>query len=150
MNLSECIFESDYSTRREATKVFALNMYCLNYFCRGNDPYLIGGFSSGIIKIWYVQSMECIKTLKTTYGCVTTACAHPDLPLLITGSEKGNVCLWNSTTFKLERVLSFDLGLVLALECLKGSRRIVIGHGRGVAMTEIGSVQAGGGTEEAR
>ncbi|CAO2141352.1 unnamed protein product [Urochloa humidicola] len=55
----------------------------------------------------------------------------------MTGSRDGTVRLWNSNSFRLEGVLNFGLRKVHALACLKGSRRVVIGHSYGLAITEI-------------
>lgn len=57
--------------------------------------------------------------------------------MLITGSLDGTVCIWNSTTYKLENVIGFNLGAVYAFGCIKGSRRIVVGCHQGIAMMEI-------------
>ncbi|KAK3136822.1 hypothetical protein QOZ80_5BG0442980 [Eleusine coracana subsp. coracana] len=142
LRLFECTFTSEHAIH--TFKFVPLSMHCLNYFSRGNEVFLIGSFSEGIAKVWDCQSMKWVKTLETPYGGdVRAACSHPDLPMLLTGSDDGTICLWNSTNFKLEGTLSFGLGSVRAIECLKGSRRVVIRHDYGMAITEIGSEQAG-------
>ncbi|TVU26074.1 hypothetical protein EJB05_28603, partial [Eragrostis curvula] len=73
---------------------------CLDYLSRGDDLYLITGDDDGSVEIWDWQSRSCLKTLKEHTAKVYTICAHPDLPLFITGSFDGTVCLWNSFTFE--------------------------------------------------
>ncbi|TVU16861.1 hypothetical protein EJB05_37018, partial [Eragrostis curvula] len=72
----------------------------LDYLSRGDELYLITGNWDGSVKIWDWQSRSCLKTLKEHTANVYTICAHPDLPLFITGSFDGTVCLWNSFTFE--------------------------------------------------
>ncbi|TVU26081.1 hypothetical protein EJB05_28610, partial [Eragrostis curvula] len=72
----------------------------LDYLSRGDELYLITGHSDGSVEIWDWQSRSCLKTLKEHTDWVDTTCAHPDLPLFITGSYDGTVCLWNSCNFK--------------------------------------------------
>ncbi|KAL6868108.1 hypothetical protein ACP4OV_014953 [Aristida adscensionis] len=111
---------------------------CLDYFTRGDHKqYLITGSDDGTAKIWDLQKKKCHKTLKGHANRVSAVCSHPDLPILMTGSRDGTVRLWNSNSFRLEGILNFGLRKVHALACMKGSRRVVIGHSNGVAITEI-------------
>ncbi|EAY80348.1 hypothetical protein OsI_35518 [Oryza sativa Indica Group] len=110
---------------------------CLDYFTRGNQLYMITGSWDKTAKIWDCQRRTCVQTLEGHTDCITCVCSHPDLPVLLTGSNDETVRLWNSITFKLEGVLDFELGQVTAIICLKGSKRVVIGHDAGLVITEI-------------
>uniref|UniRef100_A0A804NY99 Uncharacterized protein n=2 Tax=Zea mays TaxID=4577 RepID=A0A804NY99_MAIZE len=57
--------------------------------------------------------------------------------MLITGSRDGSIRLWNSTTFRFEHELNFDLGSLSSLACIKGSTRIAIGYERGLVLADI-------------
>nr|ACS49628.1 protein kinase-3 [Oryza coarctata] len=94
-------------------------------------------------QIWDCKSRTCVQTLIGHMDCVSSVCSHPDIPILLTGSFDETVRLWNSTTFKLEGVLDFELGKVISIVCLKGSKRVVIGHEAGLVITEIRHEQAG-------
>uniref|UniRef100_A0A0D9XQB6 Beta'-coat protein n=1 Tax=Leersia perrieri TaxID=77586 RepID=A0A0D9XQB6_9ORYZ len=109
-----------------------------DYFTRGNQLYIITGSLDKTAKIWDCQSRTCVQTLTGHMDCVTCVCSHPDLPILLTGSNDETVRLWNSNTFRLEDVLDFELGKVTAIVCLKGSKRVAIGHDAGLVITEIG------------
>ncbi|TVU16858.1 hypothetical protein EJB05_37015, partial [Eragrostis curvula] len=76
------------------------NAYSLDYLSRGDELYLINGNLDGSVEIWDWQSRSCLKTLEEHTTFVYTICVHPDLPLFITGSRDGTVCLWNSLTFE--------------------------------------------------
>ncbi|EEE51843.1 hypothetical protein OsJ_33343 [Oryza sativa Japonica Group] len=146
---------------------------CFDYFTRGNQQYIITGsldktarvrhFNCKSIvipldhflwkcrcnyfillsQIWDCKSRTCVQILIGHMDCVTCVCSHPDLPILLTGSNDETVRLWNSITFKLEGVLDFELGKVGAIVCLKGSKRVVIGHQAGLVITEIRNEQPG-------
>ncbi|KAG8090984.1 hypothetical protein GUJ93_ZPchr0011g27541 [Zizania palustris] len=94
-----------------------------DYFTRGNQLYVITGSWDNTAKIWDCQRRTCVQTLEGHMDCVSCVCSHPDLPVLLTGSNDETVRVWNSTTFKLEGVLDFELGKVTAIACLKGSKR---------------------------
>lgn len=98
---------------------------------------MITGSDDGTAKIWDMHTKRCVKTLEGHANRVTAVCLHPELPILMTGSQDGTVRLWNSYTFRLEGILNFGLRKVHALGCMKGSRRVVIGHSYGIAITEI-------------
>lgn len=110
---------------------------CLDYFTSGDKQYVITGSDDGTAKIWDMHTKRCVKTLEGHANRVTAVCSHPELPILMTGSRDGTVRLWNSYTFRLEGILNFGLRKVHALGCMKGSRRVVIGHSYGIAITEI-------------
>ncbi|TVU16860.1 hypothetical protein EJB05_37017, partial [Eragrostis curvula] len=76
------------------------HLLCLDYLSCGDDLYMITGNRDGSVEIWDWQSRSCLKTLREHKKLVSTICVHPDLPLFITGSGDGTVCLWNSSTFE--------------------------------------------------
>ncbi|TVU26067.1 hypothetical protein EJB05_28596, partial [Eragrostis curvula] len=110
----------------DLTSSFGIShMKCFDYLSRGNELYLINGNHDGSVEIWDWKNRSCLKTLKEQRGTVATICAHPDLPIFITGSSDGTVCLWNSFTFELEGKLNCSLGAVWTIACLKGSNRVM-------------------------
>uniref|UniRef100_A0A0E0MDT3 Protein kinase domain-containing protein n=2 Tax=Oryza punctata TaxID=4537 RepID=A0A0E0MDT3_ORYPU len=132
------------SSRREFTLFgHGSAVSCFDYFTRGNQQYIITGSLDKTARIWDCKSRTCVQILIGHMDCVTCVCSHPDLPILLTGSNDETVRLWNSITFKLEGVLDFELGKVGAIVCLKGSKRVVIGHQAGLVITEIRHEQPG-------
>lgn len=60
---------------------------CLDYYTGGDKPYLISGADDCTAKIWDYQTKTCVQTLEghsQNVGCVAF---HPELPIIITGSE---------------------------------------------------------------
>ena len=44
------------------------------------------------VKIWDYQNKTCVQTLTGHTHNVSVACFHPELPIIITGSEDGMFC----------------------------------------------------------
>ncbi|KAL6662330.1 hypothetical protein ACP70R_000189 [Stipagrostis hirtigluma subsp. patula] len=110
---------------------------CFDFFDQGGrQSYLAVDFCHKA-GIWNCDSATQVGILDGHIDLVTAVCSHPDLPILITGSNDGTVCLWNSLNFWTDGILNCGLGPVKAVACLNGSRRIAIGHQLGLAVTEI-------------
>jgi len=63
---------------------------------------------------------------------------HPELPIVITGSEDGTVKLWHSNTYRLESTLNYGLERCWTIACLKGSNNVAIGYDEGTMMIKLG------------
>ncbi|KAJ8424722.1 hypothetical protein Cgig2_023386 [Carnegiea gigantea] len=88
--------------------------------------------------VWDYQTKSCVQTLEGHTHNVSAVCFHPELPIIITGSEDGTVRIWHSTTYRLENTLNYGLERVWAIGYMKGSRRVVIGYDEGTIMVKIG------------
>ncbi|XP_015697972.1 putative coatomer subunit beta'-3 [Oryza brachyantha] len=67
-----------------------------DYFTHGNQLYMITGSWDKTAKIWDCQRRTCVQTLLGHMDCITCVCSHPDLPILLTGSNDETVRVWNS------------------------------------------------------
>lgn len=63
---------------------------------------------------------------------------HPELPIILTGSEDGTVRIWHSTTYRLENTLNYGMERVWALSYVKGSNSVAIGYDEGLVQIKIG------------
>jgi len=123
---------------------------CLDYFSGGEKPHLITGGDDKKVKIWDYQSKGCVNTLEGHSHNVSAVCFHPELPLIITGSEDGTIRMWHSTTYRLEQTLNYGLERVWTIAYLKGSNMLAIGYDEGSVLVKIGreeplaSMDAGG------
>ncbi|KAM0896557.1 hypothetical protein ACQ4PT_023111 [Festuca glaucescens] len=114
------------------------SLHCLAYFTRRDRPHLIAGCKDMTAQIWDLGITEgCVYELEGHTDSISVVSLHPDLPVLITGSLDGTVHIWDSTTYKLENIISFNLGAVYAMGRMKRSRRIVVGCHQGLATFEI-------------
>lgn len=89
----------------------------------GDRPYLISGADDHLAKVWDYQTKACVQTLEGHAHNVSSACFHPELPIIVTGSEDGTVRLWHSTTYRLENTLNYGLERLWAIGYCRGSNR---------------------------
>uniref|UniRef100_A0A804NYF5 Coatomer subunit beta'-3 n=1 Tax=Zea mays TaxID=4577 RepID=A0A804NYF5_MAIZE len=62
---------------------------CVDYFTGGDRPYLITGSDDSTAKVWDYQTKSCVQTLEGHTHNISAICFHPELPIIITGSEDG-------------------------------------------------------------
>lgn len=55
----------------------------------------MSGADDRLVKVWDYQTKACIQTLDGHSHNISTVCFHPELPLILTGSEDGTVKLWH-------------------------------------------------------
>ena len=63
---------------------------------------------------------------------------HPELPLIVTGSEDGAARLWHAATYRLEASLSYGLERLWAVGAARGSTAIALGYDDGVVLVSAG------------
>lgn len=61
-------------------------------------------------QVWDYQTKSCVQTLEGHTHNVSAVCFHPELPIIITGSEDGTVRIWHATTYRYYSVNSFFVG----------------------------------------
>ncbi|CAH8358262.1 unnamed protein product [Eruca vesicaria subsp. sativa] len=88
--------------------------------------------------VWDYQTKSCVQTLEGHTHNVSAVCFHPELPIILTGSEDGTVRIWHATTYRLENTLNYALERVWAIGYVKSSRRVVIGYDEGTVMVKLG------------
>nr|NVI69862.1 coat protein (coatomer) beta' [Cucujiformia] len=124
---------------------------CVDYYHGGDKPYLISGADDRLVKIWDYQNKTCVQTLEGHAQNVTAVCFHPELPLVLTGSEDGTVRIWHANTHRLESSLNYGFERVWTITCLKGSNNVVLGYDEGSVLVKVGreepavSMDASGG-----
>lgn len=72
---------------------------------------------------------------------VSFACYHPELPLIISGSEDGTVKLWHSSTYKLEQSLNYGLERAWCVSYQRQKQHIAIGYDDGMVVLKMGREQ---------
>ena len=93
---------------------------CVDYYTGGDKPYLISGADDRMVKIWDYQNKTCVQTLEGHAQNVTAVCYHPELPIILTGSEDGSLRIWHANTYRLENCLSYNMERVWCVMALKG------------------------------
>ncbi|KAM1786351.1 hypothetical protein FF1_039023 [Malus domestica] len=110
---------------------------CVHYFIRDNKTYLLSGSDDFTVKVWDYETKSCVQTLEGHEHNVTALCVHPELPIIITASEDGNVHIWHAATFRLEKRLSYDLERVWAIAHSKGSDKVAFGFDKGIVVVKM-------------
>lgn len=72
-------------------------------------------------QVWDYQTKACVQTLEGHSHNIAAVCFHPELPIIVSGSEDGTIKLWHSTTYRLENTLDYRMERVWSLGYVKGS-----------------------------
>jgi len=114
---------------------------CLDFFTRDDgQQYLISGSQDCTAKIWSLKERKCVHTMDVFMSPVVSVISLPDSPHITTGSEDGTVHLWNSASFRLERVLDIGWTAPVRSLCLMGSKRVVIEKMGEISIMDIDAV----------
>jgi len=69
---------------------------------------------------------------------VSFACYHPELPVIISGSEDGTVKLWHANTYRLEQSLSYGLERAWCVSYQKKNNGVAVGFDDGAVVVKMG------------
>ncbi|XP_023944554.1 coatomer subunit beta' [Bicyclus anynana] len=111
---------------------------CVDYYNGGDKPYIISGADDRLIKIWDYQNKTCVQTLEGHVQNVTAVSFHPELPILLTGSEDGTVRIWHAGTYRLESSLNYGFERVWTISTMHGSNNVAVGYDEGTIMIKVG------------
>lgn len=111
---------------------------CIDYYYGGDKPYLISGADDRLVKIWDYQNKTCVQTLEGHAQNISCVAFHPELPIILTGSEDGTVRIWHANTYRLESTLNYGLERAWTICCLKGSNNVALGYDEGSIMIKLG------------
>ena len=78
-----------------------------------------------------------MKTLDGHAQNVSSVLFHPELPIILSGSEDGTVRIWHANTHRLESTLNYGMERVWCMSALKGSNNIGIGYDEGSIMVKV-------------
>ena len=71
---------------------------------------------------------------------VTAVAFHPELPIILTGSEDGTVRVWHASTYRLETTLNYGLERVWSIVHMRGANDVGIGYDEGSVMIKVRGV----------
>lgn len=66
-----------------------------------------------------------------------TVSFHPELPIILTGSEDCTVRVWHANTYRLENTLNYGLDRVWCICALPGSNNVALGYDEGSVMIKV-------------
>ena len=93
--------------------------------------------SCRLVKVWDYQNKTCVQTLEGHAQNVTAVAFHPELPIILTGSEDGTVRVWHASTYRLETTLNYGLERVWFIVHTRGSNDVGIGFDEGSVMVKV-------------
>ena len=103
------------------------------YFYSGADkPYLVTTGDDKTVKVWDYLSKSCVQTMEHHTNIVSFAVFHPNLRIIVSGSEDGTVKSWNSGTYHIENTLSYALERTWCVVLPKDANEVAVGFDEGV------------------
>ncbi|OQV13837.1 Coatomer subunit beta' [Hypsibius exemplaris] len=85
----------------------------IDYYHGGDKPYLISGADDRLVKIWDYQNKNCVQTLSGHAQNISAVSFHPDLPIILTGSEDGTIRIWHAKHGSNSIAIGYDEGSVV-------------------------------------
>ncbi|KAF8972005.1 hypothetical protein BGZ46_010162 [Entomortierella lignicola] len=103
----------------------------VDYYYGAEKPYLITAGDDSLVKVWDYQNKTCIQTLEGHTQNATFAVFHPDLPIIISGSEDGSVKIWHANTYRLENTLNYGLNRAWTIAYRRSTNDVALGFDLG-------------------
>ncbi|KAF8955022.1 coatomer WD associated region-domain-containing protein, partial [Flammula alnicola] len=103
-----------------------------------DKPYLVTTGDDKTVKVWDYLSKICVQTMEGHTNNVSFAVFHPNLPIIISGSEDGTVEIWNSGTYRVENMLSYALERAWCVALRKDANEVAVGFDEGVVIIKLG------------
>ncbi|XP_055621190.1 coatomer subunit beta' isoform X1 [Toxorhynchites rutilus septentrionalis] len=111
---------------------------CVDYYQGGDKPYLISGADDRLVKIWDYQNKTCVQTLEGHAQNVSAVLFHPELPIVLTGSEDGTIRIWHSGTYRLETSLNYGFERAWTIAAMRGTNNVALGYDEGSIIIKVG------------
>jgi len=109
----------------------------VDYYYGGEKPYLVTAGDDQLVKIWDYQNKTCVQTLEGHTQNATFACFHPELPIIISGSEDGSVKIWHANTYRLENTLNYGLNRAWAVAYRRSTNDVALGYDLGSVVIKV-------------
>nr|GEV03232.1 coatomer subunit beta'-3-like [Tanacetum cinerariifolium] len=65
-----------------------------------DNQWVVAGADDMHIRLYNYNTMDKVKTLEAHTHNVSAVCFHPELPIILTGSEDGTLRIWHATTYR--------------------------------------------------
>ena len=103
----------------------------------GSGWWRWGRSTTRLVKVWDYQNKTCVQTLESHTQNVSVVCFHPELPIIVSGSEDGTVRIWHANTYRLENTLNYGMERVWALGVIRGSNDVAIAYDEGTVVIKV-------------
>lgn len=88
--------------------------------------------------MWDYTTKAQIATLEGHTSNVSFAIYHPELPVIISGSEDGTVKIWHANTYRLEQSLNYGLERAWCVSYQRGKQGVAVGFDDGAVVVKMG------------
>ena len=110
----------------------------VSYYPHGDKPHLLTASDDKTVRIYDYQTKQMVASLEGHTSNVSFAVYHPELPLIVSGSEDGSIKLWNATTYRLEQTLNYGLERAWCVSTQKGKQNVAFGFDDGAVVVKMG------------
>lgn len=97
---------------------------------------LLGGLGDNTLKAFNCTTKRCVQTIQCQ-NLVEALFVHQELPIIITSYFDGTIDIFNAENYRPVMQMNFQLGTVRSIICRKGSKHIVFGCDKGIAVVKI-------------
>lgn len=112
---------------------------CVEYYPRGDRPYLLSGSDDQTVRMWDYQTRACLQVFAFHTNNVTAVLFHPDQPLIFTVAEDMEMKVISSETFRLLHNLDHSvMERAWSLSAKRDTNALVVGYDNGVTVFKVG------------
>ena len=109
----------------------------VDFYPGADKPYLVTAGDDKTVKVWDYLSKSCVQTMEGHTNNISFAVFHPNLPIIISGSEDGTVKIWNSGTYRIENTLNYALERSWCVALRKDANEVAVGFDEGVVVIKV-------------
>ena len=110
-------------------------------FYPGPDrPYLVTTGDDKTIKVWDHLSKSRVQTMEGHTNNPSFAVFHPNLPIIISGSEDRTIEIRNNNTYRLENTLSYALEHAWCVALCRDANEVAMGFDEGLIAIKVRSL----------
>ncbi|CCW69365.1 unnamed protein product [Phytomonas sp. Hart1] len=115
---------------------------CVEYYPRGDKPYLLSGSDDCEVRLWDYQTKACLHVFTFHSKTVTAVLFHPDVPLIFTVAEDTSMKVISSETFRLFHSLDHNaMGRGWTMASRHRSNVLVVGYDGGFTVFKVGEAK---------
>ncbi|KIK14412.1 hypothetical protein PISMIDRAFT_17292 [Pisolithus microcarpus 441] len=109
----------------------------VDFYPSPDHPYIVTTGDDKTIKVWGYLSESCVQMMEGHINNPSFVVSHPNLPIIISGSEDGTVKFWDSNTYRLADVLGYALGQAWCVMLRRDANEVAVGYNEGIIVIKV-------------